>query len=789
MAEEEVGHVRDQRGRGNDGRIRCRHELDGQQVAEVVETTGGGAIGVHMGYVVGVLGEVGAQVGSGNAIGAAAVLEEQRLAAAGGNEMQNQVGYPRVSDGHAHVEAGDDAVLRDVEEQVGGVFIEEGNAGVGIVERDIVHGQVHPQGVTQRQGEHARRVVEDAEVPHARRQRRRGNRRDAEVRISCGIQIVQVERAHAVRLRSGNARTGGAGEDVHAIAGGGPRHAGQAADDVHVQVRRVAGDVEEVHIGLARREVEGAEENVGIGAGLVGVRDDEEVRKGNRAGLERAVVVKLEDPQAHAILAEEVRHIAGTVGRVAEGVVDEAVGAQAAGRIGAAAGRVVVQGHDGAIVRERAYEIAEVLVHDGVGHRDALHDDVGGKNAVERDSTWGFRRAIRDVHGHGEQGNLEEAVGVGAKEGERGRGPEETVGAALLVLGLDADVEDFPDGGVGNVEQLVATAVGRAEGAGAAQDQWIQVGQPGSSRSRIRERAARDVKVNVRVAVAGAGEVGRQEGREGHVRSAVHHREADDVGHDVGHPGGDVGREVGDRGAGIIQVGVNVKRPLVGQAVGVRIGGAVEREQRRVGPDALVEIRNAVGDDVDGTVGEAVAIRGRREGDGEAGGGAGVRGEDQRIVLRNLVGVAGDGVDVDFPADDINAVSGRRRGVGERDEGVLHVVHRVALAQAANAGGLGDGAAGGDVVAFELRAVGNEVGDVEVEVVDELDGGDGIARRIGPGQRYLQVIRAAGDGRNGDIKGVILAGCHVVGDEGVLLHEHDGRGGRSSRRKQRHPSN
>ena len=67
-----------------------------------------------------------------------------------------------------------------------------------------------------------------------------------------------------------------------------------------------------------------------------------------------------------------------------------------------------------------------------------------------------------------------------------------------------------------------------------------------------------------------------------------------------------------------------------------------------------------------------------------------------------------------------------------------------------------------------------EVGDDEVQVVDELEAGGGVAGRVGPHQRDAQRL-VGGRRREGDEAGMALAGRQRV--SWVLVEDLHGRGG------------
>ena len=170
--------------------------------------------------------------------------------------------------------------------------------------------------------------------------------------------------------------------------------------------------------------------------------------------------------------------------------------------------------------------------------------------------------------------------------------------------------------------------------------------------------------------------------------------------------------------------------PLVGLA-----DAAVD--QGRVCADPLGEQRAAVGHTGhDPATGSGRRQRRDRRGQrrGRRGGvrpdGSG-RGDGQSEVLHDRVGVVGPGVDVDSVADDGDDEIGAARGI-EHD--ALDVVQAV---EAADIVGLPDRAgahARREVVPVDHLA-GDDVGDHQVEVVDQLRRGGGIARRIGPDER------------------------------------------------------
>jgi len=153
-------------------------------------------------------------------------------------------------------------------------------------------------------------------------------------------------------------------------------------------------------------------------------------------------------------------------------------------------------------------------------------------------------------------------------------------------------------------------------------------------------------------------------------------------------------------------------------------------------------------------------------------------GDHQGIILANIIGLRGDGIDV-HPAshhrDRVVLAELRINPHGWRKVNILDIVHHVQVGDQIGIPRLVKLHAGSDVIAVvnEVRVV--EIGNNQIQVVDELNAGNRIAGRVGPDKRDAQGIPPGG-GRQRNFIGAGLAGCQRVG--GILVnHDHGiGRG-------------
>ena len=122
------------------------------------------------------------------------------------------------------------------------------------------------------------------------------------------------------------------------------------------------------------------------------------------------------------------------------------------------------------------------------------------------------------------------------------------------------------------------------------------------------------------------------------------------------------------------------------------------------------------------------------------------------------------------------------QGGGEKD--VLDVIHLVNVGHRIGNPGQIKIVPGGDVVA-EVNQVGAlEVGDDEVQIVDELDAGDRVARRVGPDEGGAQGLGLRVRGEGNFIGATLTSGQRV----GWALIDHDHRIGGSADVGRVHPA-
>ena len=215
-------------------------------------------------------------------------------------------------------------------------------------------------------------------------------------------------------------------------------------------------------------------------------------------------------------------------------------------------------------------------------------------------------------------------------------------------------------------------------------------------------------------------------------------------------------------------------------------GHAVGADQGRVRADLLVaehlakNIRTRIAELVghDGQVGEVRRIDSWILHQLEAGGHLAVAGGNhQRVILHDVVGLRGDGVDVDRARDDGDRVVRAQLG---REVDVLDVINQVKIRQSVRIPLDVEVRAGLDVVAEIHQRIGRviEVGDHEIQIVHELDAGGGIAGRIGPDQRQSHRLILSGVGHLNFDRAAVAGGERV--GRALIKHQH-GQGGTDGR--------
>ena len=233
--------------------------------------------------------------------------------------------------------------------------------------------------------------------------------------------------------------------------------------------------------------------------------------------------------------------------------------------------------------------------------------------------------------------------------------------------------------------------------------------------------------------------------------------------------------------------------PLVGHAQGdhrvgeVGVHDRVGAQQLRIRAHPLVEqhapgvaggIGEAVGDDrhqrLAGGNNRRVGVKGDGVGDQPV-----PAGDDQRVILADVVGLSGDRVDVDPAGRHGDRVIGAERGIkallgGEQD--ALDVVHPVHIGHRIGIPRLVKIVAGADIVA-EVNQVGAiQVGDHQVQIVDELDAGDRVAGRVSPDEGDAQRLGLGVRGEDHLVSAALARGQRL--GRALIRHDHRlGRGG------------
>ena len=490
-------------------------------------------------------------------------------------------------------------------------------------------------------------------------------------------------------------------------------------------------------------------------------------------------------PRAGAVLAEEVLEAARPVRRTDAGGSVGAAVVVCEHAIGNRTQRVVVvqhvhrfQARCAGVVRERAVEVAEILMREDVGH-----DDVPDLNRIQRDADdHRHARIIRRAVGNvlRQRNAVDDFIAVAIHRAVRdvAENGEEVVFRRQLVLGLHPDVINLAGLGVGVHHKFhAAAAQRRAVEHAAGRHRAVEAVGNRQRRKHQQIGIRRHIQVNVRLRPRG---VGRRVGEDAHARHRKRRRQK----RRKSGVGGDADGSVA---ADHAIVGHDVKMPLVGHAQNIHAGGApngvgaegnrVGGDQRRGRADELVHVRlvrqRYVGDVlVAGRIGDDAGVRDRersRRGADAA--------DDQRVILHDIrreharrigvivtVRLRGDGVHVHAPAEDRDGVVGAQI---RRNDDALDIVDRIRHDRVRGAFRRVEKGARRNVVAvindLVRRVV--QVGHDEFEIVDELDGGGGIARRIRPRDRDAQRLRVAFDR---DEERVAVAGGQRVGRTLVL---------------------
>ena len=200
---------------------------------------------------------------------------------------------------------------------------------------------------------------------------------------------------------------------------------------------------------------------------------------------------------------------------------------------------VVVQDGELFLVTQVADQVAYRLVRDVIGHDHAADRQGLGADGEHQRATRRIRRAVRYFNPRRQAAYDATAIVACFIEGDVGRKADDAKLRSLLVFRFHAEIENLIQApqSVGENHQFRATPIQRLGRAG--DGRRVQVEQ---------RRVAGNIKINVRVQIARARQVGRQKGDKGDVAAV-----------------GQAGEVVGEK-----LIGKNIEAPLTDLAVGGR---------------------------------------------------------------------------------------------------------------------------------------------------------------------------------------------------------------------------
>ena len=676
--------------------------------------------------------------------GEAAILEEQRTGTPWSHQPQGQIRHTGMLGADTHLHIGHRTTVIDLYRSHSAGDVRQcgrgsldGPSELGGQIAFAVDGDVETQI-------HARRVVEENEVG-ARLQRRNvahGNADDSRP-LQGGHPIVDVQ---IVRVRKSFAA------DVHFERQVGRDHVGHL-DDQSTGIRRHDAEAEII----ATRSETDVLENPFI-EGRQHLRLDLKLHRSQAAGTAENIVLKEIVPGTGAAETRKVEESgARTVRRLAAAeaktwnVIIEARDQTRDTSVACsviADGTPVVDGHAIARVDERPLKVEEVVVEERLGEGD-VPGDAGRSGAEIADDTGCIRSTIRN--GTAPDGCHEQAVPIGPEDmkGLVTASDHQLELTGLLILGLHTDVIDLAIGRrIGDLDALLKPLQRGPIRRG--QRGSLKIGQSwigGHVEVQVGPEQAIPQTIAGTTRSAGAGQIGRRSDDEFDILT--------------------IGQARGRRRLGIEEVGEDEEMPLRGLT-------RCTTDQRRLRTHTRCRDRDAIGGhDRDGwrlnrtkatrCVGDVF-----RRGDHVVFA-SGIGGERHHEILHDVGAILEvlqftgcDGIHIHPTGHHVDDVLAGQRGLEHHAFHVVHrVIHRIGDTRLHHLDGIGARPAGRVAIAAQIIAdedlTGDRVGDHQIEVVDQLQTGGGIARRIRPDESE---VKGSGGGHlvGGELQAHRLAG-------------------------------
>ena len=660
--------------------------------------------------------------------GESAILKEQRTGTTRSHQPQGQIGHTGMLGADTHLHIGHRTTIIDLHRSHGAGDVRQrdrrsldGPRELGRQVAFTVDGDVETQI-------HARRVVEEDEVS-ARLQRRNvahGNADDAGP-LQGGHPIVDVQ---IVRVRKGFAA------DVHFERQVGRDHVGHLNNQA-TGIRRHDAQAEII----ATRSETDVLENPLI-EGRQHLRLDLKLHGSQGAGTAENVVLqevvpgtgaaetrKVEEGGARTIrrLAAAEANARNVIIETRDRTRDKGVACSVI-----ADGAPVVDGHAVARVDKRPLKVEEVVVEERLGEGD-VPGDAGRTGAEITDDAGRIRSTIRNDPAT--DGRHEEAVPIGPQdmEGLVAASNHQFELTGLLILSLHTDVVDLAIGGrIGDLDALFEPLQRRPVRRG--QRGGLKIGQTGIG-GHVEVQIGSEQTIPQTIAgttrSAGARQIGRRSDDEFDVLA--------------------IGQARGRCRLGIEEVGEDEEMPLRGLP-------RRATDQRRLRTHTRCRNRDAIGGhDRDGLrLNRTKAARGVgdvfRCGDHVVfASGIGRKRHheilhDVGAILEMLHLTGSNGIHIHPTGHHVDDVLAGQRGLEHHAFHVVHrVIHRIGHTRLHDLDRVGARPAGRVAVAAQIIAdedlSGDRVGDHQIQVVDQLQTGGGIARRIRPDEGEMEGSR------------------------------------------------
>ena len=676
--------------------------------------------------------------------GESAILEEQRTGTTRSHQPQGQIGHTGMLGADTHLHIRHRTTIIDLHRSHGAGDVRQrdrrsldGPRELGRQVAFTVDGDVETQI-------HARRVVEEDEVS-ARLQRRNvahGNADDAGP-LQDGHAVVDVQ---IVRVRKGFAA------DIHFERQIGRDHVGHL-DNQATGIRRHDAQAEII----ATRSETDVLENPFI-EGRQHLRLDLKLHGSQAAGTAENVVLQEVVPGTGAAEtrkveqggARTIRRLAAAEANARNVIVETRDRTRNKGVACSviADGAPVVDGHAVARVDERPLKVEEVVVEERLGEGD-VPGDAGRTGAEITDDAGRIRSTIRNDPST--DGRHEEAVPIGPQdmEGLVAASNHQFELTGLLILGLHTDVVDLAIGGrIGDLDALFEPLQRRPVRRG--QRGCLKIGQTGIG-GHVEVQIGSEQTIPQTIAgttrSAGARQIGRRSDDEFDVLT--------------------IGQARGRRSLGIEEVGEDEEMPLRGLT-------RRATDQRRLRTHTRCRNRDAIGGhDRDGLrLNRTKSARGvgdvlRRGDHGVFGSGIGRKRHheilhDVGAILEVLQLTGSNGVHIHPTGHHVDDVLAGQRGLEHHAFHVVHrVIHRIGHTGLHHLDRVRARPGGRVAVAAQIIAdenlSGDRVGDHQIQVVDQLQTGGGIARRIRPDESEMEGSRG-GHLIGGELQSQRLAG-------------------------------